>query len=207
MTHPTASSPRRLAQFAADCRGIAAVEFAMALPIMLVLLFGVIEITAGVTAHGKLTMATRTLSDLISRDDTASDALLKTVFAVSGQVMAPHAPQPLTATISEIKIIKNPDNSVTAAVHWSKALSFDGAGTATLSASALNAGDAVTVPAALKVAAQYPVYLIRSNASYTYVPTIGYVVAKAGITMTDETYTKPRQTNTRDCVLYGAATC
>jgi Flp pilus assembly protein TadG len=224
MTHHAHSSPRRRRTgFAADRRGVAAVEFAMVLPIMLVMLFGVIEITSGVTAGRKLSMATRTLSDLVSRDDTIDNALLTTVFAVGGQMMAPHAPTQLAATISEIKLTKETDKDangndkkdkngnliyvIKSAIHWSKSATFDGAGTVTLANSAYTAGQSVTVPDALKVAGQYPIYLIRSNTSYRYVPMLGYVVPQAGITLTDETYTKPRQTDQRDCVLYGTATC
>jgi len=205
MPKPTTSGP--LLGFAGDCRGVSAVEFAMVLPIMLVLLFGVIEITTGVAAKRKLTVATRTLSDLVSREDSADDSLLRTVFSVGGQVMAPHPTAPLTATISEIKVTKDPANRIAAEIHWSKAATFDAAGTVSLANSPVSAGTVVTVPDALQTAGHYPIYLIRSSTSYTYTPMLGYVVPKAGIVMSDETYTKPRQTNLHDCVLYGTAIC
>ena len=53
-----------------------------------------------------------------------------------------------------------------------------------------------TIPAALKVD---DTYLICSEVSYKYVPTVGYVMAKAGITLSDYTYTRPRQSL---CVMY-----
>ena len=49
---------------------------------------------------------------------------------------------------------------------------------------------AVGIPAALAVGGTY---LIWSEVSYIYVPTVGYVMAKAGVTLSDQTYTRPRQ--------------
>ena len=59
----------------------------------------------------------------------------------------------------------------------------------------------VPIPTALKVAGTY---LIYSEVSYLYTPTIGYVMAKAGITLSDFTYTRPRQST---CVLYNTTVC
>ncbi|TYK94005.1 pilus assembly protein, partial [Streptococcus pyogenes] len=42
-------------------------------------------------------------------------------------------------------------------------------------------------------------YLIFSEISYKYVPTIGYVMAKSGINLSDVAYTRPRQSA---CVNY-----
>ena len=39
---------------------------------------------------------------------------------------------------------------------------------------------------------------------YLYVPVVGYIMAKAGITLSDFTYTRPRQSL---CVLYGTTVC
>ena len=42
-------------------------------------------------------------------------------------------------------------------------------------------------------------YLIMGEVSYLYVPTVGYVMSKSGITLTSTAYTRPRQTL---CVTY-----
>ena len=52
----------------------------------------------------------------------------------------------------------------------------------------------VTIPAALAVA---NTYLIFSEVSYLYTPTIGYVMAKAGVNLSDVAYTRPRQIDLR----------
>jgi hypothetical protein len=48
----------------------------------------------------------------------------------------------------------------------------------------------LAVPAALAVA---DTYLICSEVSYRYVPTVGYVMAKAGVNLSDMAYARPRQ--------------
>ena len=62
-------------------------------------------------------------------------------------------------------------------------------------------GDIITLPAALKVDGTY---LVWSEVSYTYVPAVGYVMAKTGVNLSDLTYTRPRQSN---CVMYKTTVC
>ncbi len=57
-----------------------------------------------------------------------------------------------------------------------------------------------TVPTTLLVDATY---LIFSEVSYNYVPTVGYVMAKAGVTLSDVSFTRPRQST---CVFYSPST-
>ncbi len=79
------------------------------------------------------------------------------------------------------------------AVQWSKAATVATCTSpATLTASAHNAGDIVTVPPALLVE---QTYLIFSEVSYLYTPTVGYVMGKAGVTLSDVAYTRPRQSS------------
>jgi hypothetical protein len=46
-------------------------------------------------------------------------------------------------------------------------------------------------------------YLIFSQVNYLYQPAVGYVMAKAGVTLSDVSYTRPRQTV---CVIYPTPT-
>jgi Flp pilus assembly protein TadG len=167
-----------------DSRGVAAVEFALIVPIMLVMFFGTVEMSSGVAVYRKVTLMARTLSDLTSQSTSVQDADLTNFFAASTGIMTPYATAPVQATIMEIWV--NP--SLQARVQWSS-------GPASVSP-----GTVVTVPAGLAVANSY---LIYSTVSYLYTPTIGYVMSIAGVHLSDFSYTRPRQST---CVMYDAQT-
>jgi Flp pilus assembly protein TadG len=164
-----------------DCRGIAATEFAVIVPVMLVMFFGTVEISSGVAVDRKVTLVARTLSDLTSQSISVSDADLTGFFKASNAILTPYSWTPTKATITELHIDAT---SLAARVQWSK-------GTTPRSA-----GSIVTIPAQLAVA---DTYLIFSEVSYVYTPTIGYVMAKTGVNMADVAYTRPRQSA---CVIY-----
>jgi Flp pilus assembly protein TadG len=196
------SARRSARDLARDRSAIAATEFAVIVPIMLVMFFGTVEFSSAVAVDRKVTLVARTLSDLTSQAlNSVTDNYLQNVFTASIAIMTPYSATPTKAQISEIYV----DSSKVAKIQWSKAATIGSAATqATLATSTHNAGDIVTIPPALQVA---QTYLIFSEVSYLYTPTIGYVMGKSGVTMSDVAYTRPRQ-NT--CVTYNnvpASTC
>ena len=180
-----------------DCRGLAAVEFAFILPLMLVMFFGTVELSSGVAVNRKVTLMARTLSDLTSQSLALADSDLKDFFSASIGIMTPYDPTQTKATLSEIYV----DANKVAKIQWSKAATIAaGATQATLANSDRTNGQNVTpiVPSGLLIP---NTYLIFSEVKYTYVPAVGYVVAKTGIPLSDVAYTRPRQS---DCVVYPA---
>jgi Flp pilus assembly protein TadG len=174
------------AGFIADCRGIAATEFAIITPMMLVMFFGTVEFSSGVAVDRKVTLMARTLSDLTSQSLAVTDADLTNFFAAATGIMTPYASTPTKSTITELYV----DPTTKAArVQWSQGTTPRGAGTT------------VAIPAELQVGGTY---LIFSEVSYLYVPTVGYIMAKAGINLSDFSYTRPRQST---CVLYKTTVC
>jgi Flp pilus assembly protein TadG len=174
---------RRARRLLRDKRGVAAVEFAIIVPVMLVLFFGVDEFSSVVAVDRKVTLMARTLSDLTSQNDSVSDTQLTNFFNASTAIMTPYPSAPVRSTITELYV--DPATKQ-ARVQWSKGAAPRATGTT------------VTIPDALKVG---DTYLIFSEVTYRYVPTIGYVMAKAGINLSDATFTRPRQSF---CVVYPA---
>ncbi len=165
----------------ADRRGIAATEFAFIVPIMLVLFFGTVEFSSGIAVDRKVTLMARTLADLTSQSVSVANGDLTNFFNASNEIMTPYDGTPTKATISELFV---DPKTLQARVQWSQGAVPRGT------------GSPVAIPAALAVGGTY---LLFSEISYLYVPAVGYVMAKAGITLHDVAYTRPRQSL---CVFY-----
>ncbi|CAN5210790.1 pilus assembly protein [soil metagenome] len=178
-----------MARLARDTSGLAAVEFAMIVPLMLVMFFGTIEISNGVAADRKVSIIAQSISDLTSRYTSVSDTDISNFRAIAVAILTPYGATSLKATITEAYI--DPATGV-ARSQWSK-------------------GD---VPRALKSTVPVPAaliardssnkiiagqYLIFSEVSYVYTPAVGFVMNKLGVTLTDQTYTRPRGST---CVFY-----
>jgi hypothetical protein len=181
-----------------DSSGIAATEFAVIVPLMLTMFFGTVEFSSGVAVDRKVTLVARTLSDLTSRSpSTTSDTELQNIFAASSAILSPYSVTPVQPTISEIYV----DASKVAKIQWSKSATLSlvsGAPKAVLKNSSRSKGDVVTIPPGLQVPGTY---LIWSEIDYKYVPAVGYMMNKLGVTLHDATYTRPRQSA---CVDYPA---
>jgi Flp pilus assembly protein TadG len=169
-----------------DCRGVAATEFAIVVPIMLIAFFGTVEFCSAVAVDRKVGIMARTLSDLTSQNTAVTDAQLTNIFNASTQIMAPYTTSPLQSTISELYI---DPNTLVARVQWSQG------------ANPRATSSTVAIPTALKVGGSYMIY---SEVKYQYVPTVGYVMAKTGIALSDLSYTRPRQSV---CVMYNTSVC
>src|ERR1700691_255060 len=168
-----------------DRRGIAATEFALILPVMLVLFFGTVEFSAGVAVDRKVTLMARTLADLTSQTLSVANSDLTNFFNASNAIMTPYSGTPTQATVSELYV---DPSTLQARVEWSQ-----GAAPRAIKSP-------VTIPTALAVGGTY---LIFSEVSYVYVPVVDYRMANVGITLSDVAYTRPRQSL---CVFYPTTT-
>ncbi len=71
-------------------QGIAAVEFALALPLLIVIAFGSIEVTRYVLIIQKLERVSLTLSDLIAQSEKITAAGLNQIVPAAGQILLPY---------------------------------------------------------------------------------------------------------------------
>jgi Flp pilus assembly protein TadG len=170
-----------------DRRANAAIEFALVVPLMLVMFFGMVEFSSGIAASRKVTLVARTMSDLVSQSSSVTVSDITNFNTTGTAIMNPYPLNTLTTRVTQIYV--DPDTLV-GKVIWSK-----GTGVADRSANS-----AINVPTAMQIGGTY---LIYSEVSYTYVPAVGYVMAKAGVSLSDQTYTRPRISL---CVLYSGAT-
>lgn len=87
------SQPRRLRRAAArllrSCRGSVAAEFAMAMPIIIMIALGGVEIARYVLLHQKLARTAVTMADLVSQAEELSESELTQLYSAVTHVMEP----------------------------------------------------------------------------------------------------------------------
>jgi Flp pilus assembly protein TadG len=177
MTHaPSRFRACRSSRFASHEEGATAVEFALVLPVLLFLFVGVTQVGEAVSISRKVTVTTRTITDLVTQNTSLSASSLNTYLAAAAQVIAPYSSSNLSITVSEIQI----DSSGKATVAWS--------GSWPNSANALTTGATFAIPSALDTPSTYIIY---GRATYNYTPVWGYNVI-GPITLSDQLYLNPR---------------
>ncbi len=113
-------TPASLIAFARDCRAMAATEFALLLPLLLVLFFGVVEGSDALTKSRRVTLAANTLADLAAQEtellESAADSLfvgVEEIIDVDGATMDIRL---VSVIFDDTDGDGTPDNPV---VHWS----------------------------------------------------------------------------------------
>jgi Flp pilus assembly protein TadG len=110
-----------------DQRGIAGVEFALILPLMLTMYLGIVELSKGYMASQRMTLVARTLADittqlaqqaqpncvLSSSTIGLTDSCMATVFGAASAIMAPYqiSNNLLTMTVSQLKLTYKSDGT------------------------------------------------------------------------------------------------
>lgn len=190
----TAKMRRRANSLRRDERGVAAIEFAMIFPMLILMLFGITDVANYFAVDRKVSQIAQAMSDLTSRYTSVQETDVSNFFKIAGAMVTPYDKGQLKATIHQVYL---DPNSKTVKVVWSR-------GSTPKARNSLYTG----LPTGLIgkdasgnwLANQY---LIVGDVSYDYEPTIGWVLAKTGIKATEQAYTKPRQMT---CVMLGS-TC
>lgn len=123
---------RRLARrLSRDGRGIAAVEFALILPLMLMIYLGLVEMSRGLRAAQKLDLIAHVLADLTAQQLTCATSTIaacltesdvQAIFSAATALMSPLPTTPATnlkMTISQVEIVSPSANNWQAKVKWS----------------------------------------------------------------------------------------
>lgn len=87
-------------------KGVAAVEFALILPIMLGLYFGLTELSRALANGRKVSLLSRTISDLVARDSVLTTAKMSDIFAAGGAVLAPFNASGAHIRVSAVGVYK-----------------------------------------------------------------------------------------------------
>ena len=127
MRHPVlALAPRtlrlRAGALLASTHGIAAVEFAMVLPLMVLMYLGMVEVTTGKNIERKLVYLARSLADLTGRGSNIDTTEMNNIFGAAAAVMAPYNADSLKMTVTCVAVRPvGTGGAVEGRVAWSQA--------------------------------------------------------------------------------------
>jgi TadE-like protein len=102
------------ARFRNDASGVAAIEFAAVFPFMLVLYFGVVDVTELISANRKVTLATSAVGDLVAQaPGVITEADLNGLYKAIGPIM-----EPIPASAVKIEILVYKKSGASSALRW-----------------------------------------------------------------------------------------
>ena len=158
-----------------DRRGAAAVEFAFVAPVMILMYYGLAELTQGMMADRRASHVASAIGDLVAQDTMINTSEMTDIFNVGKAIIAPFPTTGLSMRVTSIR----KDSSGAIQVMWSKT-----------SGSMTVLTTVASVPAGL-IANNESVILAES--SYVYNSATKKALPNA-LTFTQKYYLKPRKT-------------
>lgn len=161
-----------------DRRGVAALEFAIILPFMLMVYLGGIEVGDGLAIQVKVTDTAHIVADLTTQNISIDNSVMTSILGASSATIAPYNAANIVVTVSEIST----NAKGVATITWSDSLN----------GTARTIGQTVTLPAA--IAGQANISLILGEVWYSYTPGLGYAITGT-VPISDSYYLYPRLSN------------
>jgi Flp pilus assembly protein TadG len=175
--------------------GLAAIEFALFLPVLTIIILGLIEVTSALQCRQRVTALASASADLVAQYNTISSSEMTDVFSAVNQIIYPFPTSGSTVVISSVLS----DGSGNGTVSWSRA---------SAGGTQRSQNSAVTVPTGLMPAyvcnagvctgcAAGACSVIMSEVTYNYTSysnTAKFITGQ--LTLTDSFYAKPRRSAT-----------
>ena len=162
---------RLLLRFIADRRGVAASEFALILPVLVLLLFGTVEIGNAVLLDRKVTAAAQTAADLVAQQKVVTEEDLANIWLAIDNIIAPFNTADTTYHI--VSMIADDDGDTS--IDWQEHRGGADFEAYTLPAGIIGPDESVVV----------------SQITYSYVPVFGDLIFSS-FDITDVAYLRPR---------------
>ena len=190
----------RVRKFSTAADGVAATEFAIVVPFMLVLLVGGVELGDGMAINVKVSATAHSVADMVTQNTSLSTASLQNILTGATAIVAPYPvnSNQLTVTVSEV----SSDANGNLTLQWSQSYngSSFGAGRSSLGSSTNPPYGALTRPASLNGTVgsasdvnnqNDQVSFIVSEVSYAYTPNLGYTITGT-VNLADSYWLFPR---------------
>jgi hypothetical protein len=173
--------PKVLRRFGGECRGMAAIEMAFVFPLMVIVYFGLVDVTNLLSAERRVTLAASTLADLVTQAPASlTKADLAGFYKAVGPIM-----DPFPSTSVNIDVIDFRMNGSSAAQHWINTLNGSCGGTPSTS----GLSDLMTDGNDL----------VMTRVCISYRPITGKVFGVGPFTLHQQMVLRPRQSPTLDC--------
>ena len=156
-----------------DGRGAAAVEFALLLPLMMVLLTGIIELTNLMMAQRKMLNTVHTIGDLIAQETELTSADLNDIFSAGALILAPFPDDSFAIGVASVVF----DSSAVASVDWT---------------SSLNSGVVINPTSSVASLAVADESVIMISGSYSYTPLLSMILP-GPIQFSETVFLRPRK--------------
>lgn len=166
---------------ACDRRGAALTEFAIVLPVLLVMFLSGYQLTDALSCKRKVTTTTRAIADLSTQPKTLTAAEVDANLSAATKILYPYSASNALVRVSQIYT----SAAGVTKIIWSRAIG----------GTIRPKGATMTLPTSLKV---NNTYLLFSETSYTYTPVAGFgVVGK--MSLNDSIYMSPRNSPSIPC--------
>jgi Flp pilus assembly protein TadG len=165
---------RLLRRYLASTQGIAAVEFALLLPLLLLILFGMMDLGSAIVIKSKVRSAASTVTEIANQYTTIHNADISAILGAAAAIITPYPVSNTSVVLSQITI----DSSGKGTVSWSDAQN----------GTARTVGSSYAPPSGIAVA---NTVLLLGEVSYKFTPAFGYAVI-GGMTLQDSLYATPR---------------
>jgi len=187
-----------LKNFGSERRGVAAIEFAMIAPLLLVMYFVTMEIAPAIDSSKKVGRGASMIADLITQQQSVKKADVEAIMRIGDATLLPYSRTKLKAYVTAIKV--DTSSPPKALVVWSRKM-IDGAFSVDKTP-----GTEVTIPTDLKVANSF---YIKVETALDYRPmivwtadqkkTLGLLSAFDNINMREAYFLRPRVTSEIGC--------
>lgn len=124
-----------------DERGLAAIEFAFAAPIMVLLHLGTVECVQALEAYRRVSHIAAAIADITAQNNAVTEAQMQDIMAAGSTLISPFASANLGERVSSVTA----SSSGTPQVDWSSTLNYTANDTPTVPAGTLQAGQSVIV--------------------------------------------------------------
>ncbi len=169
-------------RFVREDGGLAAVEFALIVPIMVTAYLGSVDLTQAIMVDRKVSIVTSSIGDLVAQSEKMNSGDINNIFDIARALMSPYDTSTVAMRVTSLEITANQQGEERRAkVIWSEGQNK----------SPHPVNMEILVPESI---AKNATSVILTEGSYTFTPLFGQIFTSS-LTLEDEYYHIPRKSD------------